>query len=125
MVCDAPLAEPGITEEVEGAGAFDWDEVEFDWDSEQAEEIPADEPDVFTPDATELPHVPALIFGDQGDTPEGEVQDIDLTNVELPDWLSEVRPDSGDGEGSNSWNHRARQCYLFLYSDYTVSRISL
>ncbi len=86
-------------EEGDQGEAFDWDEVEFDWDSEQAQDELPEAAEAPEPEAAEFPHVPALTMGGPEDGPKSDVQDFDLSTVELPDWLSEVRPDSGDGEG--------------------------
>ncbi len=99
---DAAPLEPSEVIDEGQAGDFDWDEVEFDWDSEEIQdklpEEPLEAPEPPEPEAAELPHVPALIMGDADDEPKSDVQDFDLSTVELPDWLSEVRPDAGEGE---------------------------
>lgn len=39
----------------------------------------------------ELPHIPALIMGEDQETAEEEIEDIDLGSIELPQWLNELR----------------------------------
>jgi hypothetical protein len=96
----SPQEPSGPTDEDrEPTDAFDWDEVEFDWDSEEAPPEAVEETGEEDTGEGELPHVPALIMGEPGEEPAGDVQDFDLSTVDLPDWLSEVRPDAGDGEG--------------------------
>lgn len=101
---DAAPSEPLEFIEEDQTADFDWGEVEFDWDSEEIQdeplEAPLEVPESPELEGGELPHVPALILGDAADEPKGDVQDFDLSTVELPDWLSEVRPDAGEGEGA-------------------------
>jgi len=100
---DDTSSEPHEFIEEDQSADFDWDEVEFDWDSDEIRDEPLEEPleapGTPEPEAGELPHVPALIMGEADDEPKSDVQDFDLSTVELPDWLSEVRPDAGEGEG--------------------------
>jgi hypothetical protein len=52
-------------------------------------EFPSDE---LTPEG-ELPHVPALVKGTPTDRPIVEIDDVSLDSIELPDWLSELKPE--------------------------------
>jgi hypothetical protein len=99
QVPESGLSPSPMGEEPEAGGGFDWGEVEFDWDAEETPAVPEVEPEVPEPGDAGLPHVPALIMGEPGEEASGDVQDFDLSTVELPDWLSEVRADSGDAEG--------------------------
>ena len=81
-------------DEGEPDATFDWDEIAYDWDVE-SEEPPALLPDE---EEAELPHVPALIMGDEEESPSQGADEFDLDAVELPDWLSDVRTDAGEGE---------------------------
>jgi hypothetical protein len=49
-------------------------------------------PDDVIPEG-ELPHVPALVKGTPTDRPIVEIDDVSLDSIELPDWLSELRPE--------------------------------
>lgn len=81
-------------EEGESDATFDWDEIAYDWDVE-GEEPPALLPEE---EEAELPHVPALIMGDEEESPTQGADEFDLDAVELPDWLGDVRSDAGEGE---------------------------
>jgi hypothetical protein len=63
----------------------------------QPEEEPAPEPE------EELPHVPALVFGQQGQPPPAQGGDFDLGSIEgeLPDWLGEQKG-GGEAEGGQA-----------------------
>ncbi len=39
------------------------------------------------------PHVPALVSGQSVDRPIVEIDDVSLDSIELPDWLSELKPE--------------------------------
>lgn len=97
-VVEAPSAEAIEAGPPEDEGeldaSFDWDEIAYDWDVE-SEEPPALLPEE---EEVELPHVPALIMGDEEETPAQGADDFDLDAVELPDWLSDVRSDAAEGE---------------------------
>lgn len=49
-------------------------------------------PEEVTPEG-ELPHVPALVKGTPIDRPIIEIDDVSLDSIELPDWLSELKPE--------------------------------
>jgi hypothetical protein len=83
----------------EEAQAFDWDEVAFDWQAENPEQPEGAAAEEAPPDSSELPHVPALILDQPEQPTTAEIRDFDLSAIELPDWLSEVRGESGEGEG--------------------------
>ena len=40
-------------------------------------------------------HVPALVMGEPGEKPVVEIDDLSLESIELPDWIGEMRPESG------------------------------
>jgi hypothetical protein len=90
------------------ADEADVDWQEFDWDSLGDEQEPESLPQGLgaPPEEQEegLPHVPALIIGEEGEgarPPGGE--EFDLDAIELPDWLSEVDREPGaevEAEGS-------------------------
>lgn len=46
------------------------------------------------PIGEDLPHVPALILDEVIDTTPTVVDDVDLESIELPDWLTELKPPS-------------------------------
>lgn len=86
---------PGNEQEPQG---FDWDEAEFDWQAEDTQSAIPKAPQEAPFETSELPHVQALILDEPGEPAPADIKDFDLSAIELPDWLSEVRPDSGDGE---------------------------
>ncbi len=61
------------------------------------------EPQEEEPPEGELPHVPALVRGVPAERPVVEIDDVSLDSIELPDWLSELKPEmppieAGEGE---------------------------
>lgn len=56
---------------------------------EGVEDKPSDQP---LPEG-ELPHVPALVRGVRAEQPVVEIDDVSLDSIELPDWLSELKPE--------------------------------
>jgi hypothetical protein len=53
------------------------------------EDLPGDAPQT----EGEMPHIPALMERGQQERPVVEIDDVSLDSIELPDWLSELKPE--------------------------------